>query len=113
MGVRAIDLDLGEHRERHVVFLGAEILDLGLVAWLLMAELVAREAEHGETAVTEAPMQRFETRILRREAAPARDIDDQQRLSSEIAERHRLAVDRLEGNVGGEGHAELQLTPRL
>src|SRR6516225_4127915 len=37
VGVQAIDLDLGEHRERHVVFVGTELSDLGLVAWLLMA----------------------------------------------------------------------------
>ena len=62
-------------------------LDFSLVAWLLMAELVAREAEHGEAARAKAPVQRFEARILRREAALARDIDDQQRLPREIAER--------------------------
>ena len=113
MGVRAIDLDLGEHRERHVVLVGAELADCGLVAWLLMAELVAREAEHGEAALAKAPVQRFEARVLRSEAALACDIDDQQRLAREIAERARLAVDCLERNVGWEGHAELQLTSRL
>ena len=65
MGVRAIDLDLGEHRERHIVLVGAEFSDCGLVARLLMAELVAREAEHGEAARAKAPVQRFEARILR------------------------------------------------
>src|ERR1700722_18042033 len=45
MRVRAVDLDLGEHREGHLVFLGAEILDFDLIARLLMAELVAGEAE--------------------------------------------------------------------
>ena len=89
MGVRAVDLDLGEHREGHVVVEGAEILDLGLVARLLMAELVAGEAEHGEAAFAKAPVQRLEPRILRREAALARDIDDEQRLPGEIAERAR------------------------
>ena len=57
MGVRAVDLDLGEHRERHVVLLGAELADCSLVAWLLMAELVAREAKHREAALAKAPVQ--------------------------------------------------------
>ena len=104
----AVDLDLGEHRERHIVLVAAEFLDLALVARLLMAELVAGEAEHGEAAFAKAPVQRFEARILRSEAALARDIDDQQRLAREIAERARLAVDGLEGDVGWEGHAELR-----
>ena len=52
--VRAVDLDLGEHREGHVVVGGAELLDFGLVAGLLMAELVAGEAEHGEAALRES-----------------------------------------------------------
>src|ERR1700722_18564533 len=80
MGVRAVDFDLGEHRERHIVLFGAKLADCSLVPWLLMAELVAREAEHGEAAFAKAPVQRFEPCILRGEAALACDIDDQQRL---------------------------------
>ena len=72
-----------------------------------MAELVAREAEDGEAPVAKAPVQRLEARILRREAAAAGDVDDQQRLPVEIAERGRLAVDRLQRNVGGEGQTKL------
>ena len=107
MGVRAVDLDLGEHRERHVVLLGAELADCSLVARLLMAELVARETEHGEAARAKAPVQRFEARVLRGEAALARDIDDEQRLAREIAERMRLAVDCLKRDVGGKGQGKL------
>ena len=62
MGVGAVDLDLGEHRERHVVLVCTEFADRAFVARLLMAELVAREAEHGETARAKAPVQRFEAR---------------------------------------------------
>ena len=48
MGVVAVDLDLGEQRKRHAVGLRAEIGDRRRVARLLLAELIAREAEHFE-----------------------------------------------------------------
>src|SRR5882757_3667614 len=98
MGVRAVDLDLGEHRERHIELVGAKLADCSLVPWLLMAELVAREAEHGEAALAKAPVQRFEPCILRGEAALACDIDDQQRLPREVVEPARLAVRRETGS---------------
>src|SRR5262245_6628933 len=50
MRLVAVDVDLGEHRKRHVVVQRAEILDLGLVPWFLMAELVAREPQYREVA---------------------------------------------------------------
>jgi hypothetical protein len=46
MRARAIDLDLREQRKRHAVARRAELLDLGLVPGLLMAELIAWETEH-------------------------------------------------------------------
>jgi hypothetical protein len=113
MGVCAVDFDLGEHRERHVEPVGAKLADCSFVPWLLMAELVARKSEYSEAALAKAPVQRFEARVLRGEAALARNIDDQQRLARKVAERARLAVDRLKRNVGRKGHAELQFTPRL
>jgi hypothetical protein len=99
-------------RERHVVLVGTELLDRSLVARLLMAELVAREAKHGEAALAEAPVQRLEAGILRGEAALARDIDDQKRLACEVAQRACVAVDCLKRDVGAEGHAVLELTLR-
>src|SRR5208282_1971309 len=104
MGVVAVDVGLGEHRERHVVIVGAELPDRALAARLLMTELVARETQHGKAAAAEATMQRLEPRVLRREAALARDVDDEQRLAVEIAQRRGPAVNRLQRNVGGEGH---------
>jgi hypothetical protein len=100
VGVRAVDFDLGEHRERHVVLVAAKLADCSLVPGLLMAELVARKSEHSEAALAKAPVQRFEARILRGEAALARNIDDQQRLARKVAECARRAVDRLKRNVG-------------
>ena len=76
-----------------------------------MAELVAREAEHGEAALAKAPVQRLEARVLGREAALAGDIDDEQRLPSEIVERARLAVDGLKRDVGWDTHMGSNLQP--
>src|SRR5688500_6894546 len=47
----AVDVDLGEHREVNVVGERAEVLDLGFVAGLLMAELVAGKAKHHQAAI--------------------------------------------------------------
>jgi hypothetical protein len=76
MGVRAVDLDLCEHRERHVVLVGAKLADYSLVVRPLMAKLVARKSEHSKAALTKTPVQRFEARVLRGEAALARNIND-------------------------------------
>src|SRR5699024_9629630 len=51
MGIVAVDVDLREHRERHVIRRGAEARDLVLVARLLAVELVAREAEYDQATV--------------------------------------------------------------
>ena len=53
VGVVAVDVDLGEHRERHAVVDLAELADLVLGARLLRAELVAREAEHDQALVVQ------------------------------------------------------------
>ena len=84
MGVRAVHLDLREHRERHVVLRRAERLDLALVAGLLVAELVARETEHLEALRMELAVESLETGVLRREAALRRDVHDQQRLAAVV-----------------------------
>jgi hypothetical protein len=61
VGVRAVDLDLGEQRKADVVGLFAELLDFGVVARLLMAELIARGPEHLKTPRAEPPMQNLAT----------------------------------------------------
>ena len=52
--------DLREHRKRHTVILFAEGFDLGSRPWLLGAEVVAREAEHRETARRELGVELLE-----------------------------------------------------
>ena len=64
--VVAVDVDLGEHREGDPVVALAEGRDLGLVARLLVAELVAGEAEHGEALGGVGVVQLLEPGVLRR-----------------------------------------------
>jgi len=93
VGVVAIDVDLGEHREGDAVVLFAEGADLGLAALFLSAELVAREAEHHQALVGVAALQLFEALVLRREAAGAGGIDDQERLAAIAVQVDGLAVE--------------------
>src|SRR6185295_15878535 len=65
----AVHIDFREQRKRHVVVQRAKALDLGCVARLLVAELVAREAEHLEAAGSKLAVQSLEPRVLRRETA--------------------------------------------
>src|SRR3546814_6632206 len=64
IGAVAIDLDLGEDREGNVVGQRAETGDFRGIARFLPAELVARKAQHLETARAEAAMEdRKSTRL--------------------------------------------------
>ena len=97
--VRAVDLDLLEHRERDAVGGRAELGDLLGAARLLPAELVAGEADDGEAAVSEPLLQPLQAVVLRRQAALGGDVDDQQRLAGQVVQRSRLAVQGGERNV--------------
>ena len=87
MGVRAVDLDLGEHRESDVVGELAEAGDLLLVPRLLVAELVAGKTEHGEASLRATLDKAPRAPRTAGEAAFAGDIDDQKSLAVEIGER--------------------------
>src|SRR6185312_4228838 len=82
-----VDVDLGEHREADAVIYLAELADLVLAARLLVAKLVAREAEHGEALGVKLFVELLQPLILRREPAFARGVDDEQHLSAIVAER--------------------------
>src|ERR1044071_7820024 len=49
MTFRTVDVDFVEERKSDAVFLGAELLDLLIVAGFLATELVTRKSEHGES----------------------------------------------------------------
>ena len=89
--VVTVDVDLGEHREVDVELRRHELEDLRLGARLLLAELVAREAEHLD--VVELVVERTQTCVLRSETSSAGDVDDQQHLIAELIEVDLLAGD--------------------
>jgi hypothetical protein len=92
IGAGAVDIDLGEERECDVVLQAAEVFDFVGVSGLLVAELVAREAEDREALRVILAVECFETGILRRKSTFARDIDDQQHLPSAFGKRLLFAI---------------------
>jgi hypothetical protein len=99
MALGAVDVDLGGDGKRHVVVGRAEVGDLVGRAGLLAAELIAREADHGEAAVTELVLQRLKTGVLRRQAALGRDVHEQRSLAVEARQQAGLAVEGVDVDV--------------
>src|SRR6476660_9216398 len=95
MRVTAVDVDLGEHRKRHVILGFAELRDLSGDARLLPAKLVAGKAEHRKAARRKFALQLLQALVLRREPAGACGVDDQEHLTLEPPQRNLLAGERL------------------
>ena len=100
--VVAVHVDLGEHREIDVVVVGDEGTDFFGGARLLLAELVAREAEDTDPVVV--MMKRTQTCVLRREASSGGDVDDEAGLIGEVREGHLLTLKRRHGEVVESAH---------
>jgi len=100
-----VDVDLGRHREGDAVGGRAEGCDLLRGPRLLAAELVGREAQHGETLALEFLLQRFELSVLRGEPAAAGDVDDERGLAvQQSAEGRLFALQRGDGQIKKCGH---------
>src|SRR5205823_2976028 len=93
---RTVHIDLREEREGHAIVEIAELRDLGFVAGLLRAELVAGKSENLQSTRMELLVQRLESLVLRREAALARDVHDQHDFVLVAIEFLLLAVDVLD-----------------
>src|SRR5690242_11669052 len=106
---RAVDVDLGEQRKRHVVIERAKILDLGFLARLLLAELVARKTQHLHALVGIFAMQGLQPLVLRREPTLARNIYDQKQLAAIIAKRTLMAVNVARREVINARHSRSSL----
>ena len=100
--VVAVHIDLGEHREIDVVVVGDKATDFFGGARLLLAELVAREAEDTDPVVV--MMKRTQTCVLRREASSGGDVDDEAGLIGEVREGHLLTLKRRHGEVMESAH---------
>jgi hypothetical protein len=102
IGTIAVDFDFGEHREGYVVLRFGEFGDLCIGAGLLVAELVAREAEDGYAFG--CIMKRTQTCVLRREASSRCDVYDQANLTGIGREWHCFARYGHHGEVGESSH---------
>jgi hypothetical protein len=98
-----LHLHLLEERESDLVTIRAERPDLTGVARLLAAELVARETQHRESARRELLVQLLETGVLRRVAALARGVHDEDDLAVPVAERDRIAFEAVDAEVAEDG----------
>ena len=94
MFARAGDGDFAEDGEGYRVVGGTELGDVLVAAGLLRGEVVGGETEHGETAILVALVERFETGVLRREAALGGDIHDEKNLATVRGERDGLIRQR-------------------
>ncbi len=97
--VLAVHLDLCEHRKADAVVPSTELLDLDLTTRLLLSELITGKTEHHESPVLEFVVERLQSCVLRREAALARDVDDEQGLTAVNVHLLRFAVDGHEVDV--------------
>ena len=101
----AVDLDLLEHRERDAVGGRAEGGDLLGGPGLLGAELIAGEAEDGESLVAVGLLQALEPLVLGCQPAFRGHVDDQQRLAAVVGDRGRFTGEGVEWwVVDAHGH---------
>src|SRR5688572_16564901 len=114
MRMAAVDIDLGEHRKRHVILALAELFDLFGVARLLPAELVAGKAEHRKAARRQFALQLLQALVLRREPAGARGVDDQEHLTFKPLQRNLFTGERTRREIINAWHRVLsKLTRRV
>lgn len=99
LGRFAADIALLEDLERHAVVVAAELLDLFVAARILCGELVAREAEDFKALVFVGEVELLQLVELRREAALAGRVDDQQDLALVVCQRLFLALTRLDREI--------------
>jgi len=94
----AVDLDLREHRERHVVVRRTESTDFFRGSRLLASEFVARKAENDQPLVAIFSIDLLKLLVLGCVATFGRNVDDEHRLISKLSEANRVAVERDKGN---------------
>src|ERR1700730_3526449 len=89
----------GHHRKSDVVLRSAKRLDLRVRTGFLAATIVRGNAHDDKAYIFIFLVDRFQRRILRREPAPAGDIDEQYDLSLVRRERRGLAINGIQCKV--------------
>src|SRR5277367_328474 len=93
------DHNLRIHRELHSEAGLAEGLYLRVRSRLLSGKVIRRKATNHQTLLAVRFIKRFEPRILRRETALRRNVDDQQNLALMFGKRGRSSVDALDRDI--------------
>jgi hypothetical protein len=95
----AVDFDLRKEREGHAVVQLAERFDLFVATGLLVAELIAWKAEDFQAFAVVFRVEALQALVLRREAALAGGVDDEQDLAAIVTETLVVAVVEFGGEV--------------
>jgi hypothetical protein len=82
MGLGTINVNLGGEREVHPVIERAEFLNLCVVTWLLVCELITRESEYDQSLGPEFFIEFLKAVVLRGEATLAGGIYNQDGLAA-------------------------------
>ncbi|MNN41659.1 hypothetical protein D3C81_1557910 [compost metagenome] len=99
MGAVAIDFDLAKQRKADTEVGFTELGDFPGIARLLLAELVARKAQHHQAALAVTLPKLLKPLVLRGKTALTGGIDHQQYLALEIAQDLLLTAQGDAGNV--------------
>ena len=94
MRVGTVDVNFGEEGKADAKISLAKGGDVGLGSGFLMAELVAGEAEDGETAILIGGEKRLQSCVLRGIAALAGGVDDEQDVAVKGAQTGGLPVQK-------------------
>src|ERR1700733_9280085 len=105
VGAGPVDLDLAEHGERDVIGGLAEVLDLLVGSRLLPLALVARETEDLKAPVLVVAVERLKALVLRRQAALACHVHDEQQLARVVTQGDLAAIMAGRGEVVRACHA--------
>src|SRR5690606_38553332 len=79
-------------------------LNLFVTARFLLAELVARKAEHAQSLGSVVLVQLLQALVLRREAAFRSDVHDEEDLPAKIPERDVVPLGVLDGKIVDRTH---------
>ncbi len=109
----AVDLDLREHRELHIVGRCGELQNLRVGSRLLRAELIAGKGENVEAARLVALMKGMQTCILRGESSLGCDVDGQTDLAIKLRQHDRVARNRRHLELSEARHVDLLLPCRF
>ena len=113
MLVVSFDVHLGHHLKTHAVVACAELTNVAGGARLLLAKLVAREAQDDQALVFVLVVQFLEWPVLRGVTATRGGVDNHDAFAFQVAEGVRVAFQGFCGQVVKRGHGGSGLVPNV